>query len=407
MICSHSSLQTFENCPRSYYYKYIAKIRDEGPENIAAFLGSRVHESLEKLYTAKKDGVTWSADQLVEYYHKAWKEKYDAKTVVCLKKGQTPQGFRNVGEQCLRAYHARHTPFQTGALAVEKQLCFPLDAKGEFKIGGFVDRITERPDGIVEIHDYKTNANLPTQAQQDADRQLALYQIGVQSLWPEFRKIELVWHFLRVDTQIRSTRTPQQLKELKQQTIALMSDIKARGKQEDRFEPRRHQFCDSCGYRHLCPNFSHQSKIDAMPAARYRKEPAAKLIGQHVKLTDKIEALEEQIASLCEKRDHLEEALIHQARKLKVKQLASRTHVALIVDRPCISFPTKSSDAQANAILVDKLRRSSFWHMVCSLNMSVLKGLWKSEDTSDRLLKILKPFVSETTKTRLKVKERQ
>jgi len=48
---SHSKLSTYENCPRQYKLRYIDRIKPpEEEEGIEAFLGSRVHEALEKLY---------------------------------------------------------------------------------------------------------------------------------------------------------------------------------------------------------------------------------------------------------------------------------------------------------------------------------------------------------------------
>jgi putative RecB family exonuclease len=73
---------------------------------------------------------------------------------------------------------------------------------------GVIDRLMLAPDGAFEIHDYKTGAGLPVQAELDKDRQLALYQIGVQKLWPEAREVRLVWHLAAFDMEMRSVRTP-------------------------------------------------------------------------------------------------------------------------------------------------------------------------------------------------------
>ena len=49
-IYSHSSLGSFENCPRQYWYQYIGKPPVERVDTIEAFLGTRVHKTLEALY---------------------------------------------------------------------------------------------------------------------------------------------------------------------------------------------------------------------------------------------------------------------------------------------------------------------------------------------------------------------
>ncbi|MDO9289175.1 MAG: PD-(D/E)XK nuclease family protein, partial [Thermodesulfovibrionales bacterium] len=51
-IYSNSRLSTYENCPQQYKLRYIDKVElpEGAEEGIEAFLGSRVHEALEKLY---------------------------------------------------------------------------------------------------------------------------------------------------------------------------------------------------------------------------------------------------------------------------------------------------------------------------------------------------------------------
>ena len=46
-INSHSSLGSFKNCPRQYWYQYIGKPDVERVDTIEAFLGTCVHETLE------------------------------------------------------------------------------------------------------------------------------------------------------------------------------------------------------------------------------------------------------------------------------------------------------------------------------------------------------------------------
>ena len=55
-VFSHSSLSSYENCPRKYAFRYIEKIQVDS-EGIEAFVGKRVHEILERLYQFVDDGV--------------------------------------------------------------------------------------------------------------------------------------------------------------------------------------------------------------------------------------------------------------------------------------------------------------------------------------------------------------
>ena len=55
-IHSHSSLGSFENCPRQYWYQYIGKPDVERVDTIEAFLGKRVHVALEALHRLRLGG---------------------------------------------------------------------------------------------------------------------------------------------------------------------------------------------------------------------------------------------------------------------------------------------------------------------------------------------------------------
>jgi hypothetical protein len=69
----------------------------------------------------------------------------------------------------------------------------------------------EMGDGLYEIHDYKTNTELPAQKFLDEDRQLAMYSIWVKQEFEDCKDVRLVWHFLAHDTEMDSYRTEEQL----------------------------------------------------------------------------------------------------------------------------------------------------------------------------------------------------
>jgi len=73
-IYSHSRLATYENCPQQYKLRYIERVElpEEAEEGIEAFLGSRVHEALEKLYKELILTKLNSLDELLDYYKNEW-----------------------------------------------------------------------------------------------------------------------------------------------------------------------------------------------------------------------------------------------------------------------------------------------------------------------------------------------
>ena len=72
MLYSHSRISCFEECPRCFKYRYIDKIPIEYFETVEQFMGSRVHESLEKLYRDVMSGKVPKRDELIDHYTDNW-----------------------------------------------------------------------------------------------------------------------------------------------------------------------------------------------------------------------------------------------------------------------------------------------------------------------------------------------
>src|SRR2546428_4219467 len=137
-------------------------------------------------------------------------EAYDASRVRIVREGTPLDFYRELGEQCLANYYHEHYPFDRDeTLALEERVSFDLGDRGRYAVQGFVDRIARTRDGAIEIQDYKTSARVPSQAQIDEDRQLALYQIGIGARFGAQRPVRLVWCYLRQRRTLGFTRTPE------------------------------------------------------------------------------------------------------------------------------------------------------------------------------------------------------
>src|SRR4030042_3745899 len=153
-VYSHSKLATYENCPQKYKLQYIDRIElPEGGEGIEAFLGSRVHETLEKLHRELILTKLNSLEKLLGYYKDQWEKNWH-ENVFINKQEFTVDHYRNTGRNAIESYYKRHYPFnQTKTLATEYRLAFKFD---NYTIRGVVDRLSYSGKGVYEIHDYKT-----------------------------------------------------------------------------------------------------------------------------------------------------------------------------------------------------------------------------------------------------------
>ena len=75
-VYSHSRLSVFEDCRLRYRLRYVDRVKRER-EGVEAFLGSRVHETLEALYRDVLMGRTPTADAVVEDFESRWEERWN------------------------------------------------------------------------------------------------------------------------------------------------------------------------------------------------------------------------------------------------------------------------------------------------------------------------------------------
>jgi len=262
-LYSHSRLSSFENCPKQFEFRYILKIPSES-ESIEAFVGKRVHEILERLYLFVGRGQIPGLEKVVDRYQKLWEETWDAERVRIVREGTPLSFYRELGERCLRSYYLRHYPFDADeTLGLEKRVVFPLDGEGQYKMQGIIDRISRARDGVIEVHDYKTGARVPSQRQLDQDRQLALYQIGLAREYGEDQPFRLVWHYVANDVTRRSTREPEALDALRRETIERIEEIQG----ATSYPPRKSALCGWCEYRDRCPIWASAETTTAGPLA--------------------------------------------------------------------------------------------------------------------------------------------
>jgi CRISPR/Cas system-associated exonuclease Cas4 (RecB family) len=248
---SHSSLETYRKCPQQFKLRYVDQI-SKPDESIEAFMGKRVHETLEYLYQQVLDGRLVFFDTIVDFYHRRWRETWHDRVAV-VRSHMTPEDYRDLGEDCLAWYYRNYSPFSEPVVGNEIVLEFALDSDGDYPFKGIIDRLDHKGDGHWEIHDYKTGKQSYSQSQADRDKQLALYQIALQKLYPDVQEVELVWHFVQSGIEVRSKRTASQLARIVEDTCFLIDKIRRVIQAGGPFPPRESALCNWCYYWEECP----------------------------------------------------------------------------------------------------------------------------------------------------------
>ena len=386
MRYSHSRITTFENCPLKYKYQYIERRVATLGTTIEAFMGNRVHESLEKLYRDLDMTRVMSVEELIDYYGGNWEKEWED-NIRIIKKEYTPDEYRAKGRKCLEDYYRHYYPFDNGrTIGIEKRVGVDL-GEGR-RLGGIIDRLVVLDGGVYEIHDYKTSSRLPTQEEADRDRQLALYQMAVQSMWNDVDKTELVWHYLVFDTELRSARTQQELDELKAEINRIIDTIESTRK----FEPRKSALCKWCEFRNICPLWKHQYVTEALTPEGFEKDEGVRIVDSYVAFTEEAKELEGKIEGIKKALADFSAAFGYEVvfgteKKIRVKKVKQ------------LRFP--SARDMRRKELEDLLRAAGWWDEFSSLNAkkletSLLKGALPGE-ISGRL----SPFYEETESVRL------
>ena len=185
---SPSALNTYLNCPLSFYYKYIARIRkpDEVSAEIdnAAF-GSIFHKAAEQLYRdltvhgnvingSDLEAILKNKPKLHAYVDNAFKELF-------FQIDPTEKAAYNGTQQINRSviirylenlirYDLLHVPFtlvDVEKVVTETLMVPTADGTLPVKIGGTIDRMDSR-DGVLRIIDYKTGGKPPRASDMDA-----------------------------------------------------------------------------------------------------------------------------------------------------------------------------------------------------------------------------------------------
>jgi len=393
-VYSHSRMSCYEQCPQKFKLQYIDKVETEVKESVETFLGSRVHETLEKLYRDLNHQKMNSLDELLGFFCDEWKKNW-SDDIIIVKEEYTQENYLKMGKKYLSDYYKRYHPFEKGrTVALEERILINLDGAGEYKLQGYIDRLTEFKDGFYEIHDYKTNSRLPLPEYLRTDRQLALYMIGVQNQYPDVKDVRLIWHFLKFDKEVDSTRTEKELQELKQSTIQLIDQIES----DSEYKASPGGLCSWCEFQSICRQWSHLYKIKGKPANEYLADSGVKLVDRYVELKTK----EKQVTlDLYAELEKVEEAILSFAEKEKADCVFGSKNKVKITESERYCFPSKNSKERER--LEEILKKYGKWEEVNQLDTTALGEIIKEKDWEPNVLDALKKYIELEKKKRLYV----
>jgi len=368
-VYSHSQLSAYEQCPLKYKFNYIDRIKRD-TKGIEAFVGSMVHDTLQKCYDDARQAKVDTLDELLAYYQDQWQKNWND-SIIIVKREYSADDYRNRGADMIAKYYHRCAPFDSDITIATEMPVFLSLKDGRYKLRGFIDRLSRSGD-IYRIHDYKTSSYLPSQSDADSDRQLALYQIGIAQKWPHMKNVDLIWHYLAFDEDIQSNRSQQSISTLIDDTTALIDKIEA----EEEFAPCESTLCNWCEYQDLCPLRKHFVKVDELPPSQYLSETGVSLVNKYVDLKEKESDIKQQV-------EEIKQAIISYARENGLELVKGSDHKIRVKIENRLKFPGKSDAARTS--LDELIKEAGIWDDLSHLDTAALNGVLKSGDIDNTL----------------------
>ena len=400
-LYSHSRLGTYENCPFQYKLRYVNKVKPILGNSIESFMGRMVHDSLEWLYKLAQDSNIVSKETLLEKYDKLWNKNWtDAIRVI--KKDLTADNFKETGQACLEKYYDRYHPFdQAITIGLEERMMIELPENK--KMQGYIDRLDKIGDGHFEVHDYKTSNRVPPQNKADKDRQLGLYALAVHQRYPEVKKIDLVWHYVRFDEEVRSSRDEKQLDSMISSTVALINKIEAATERKD-FPTKTSILCNWCEYKAQCPEYSHQyasqNDMPTLSTTTISAVQAAETVNKLIELKDKKKNLSLDMDAMMET---LESQLLNYSKESGHNSVFVKDYKASFSTTESVKIPDKKDPKRYE--LESSLKELELWDDLQEMSVYKLKSMLKSERWSEDQKQTISNYLDKSENPRISLKK--
>lgn len=237
---SPTKLNTYLTCPRQYFYSYIRKL----PRRARSYFsfGTSLHSALQEFHE-QGGSRTQEVGALLEGLQNSWVDAGYA----------TPQEQAerfDLGQQLLESYYQAESFRQSDrapsdTLFMEKTLSTPLDG---FVLTGRIDRVDRRPDGLVEVLDYKSGWYVPTQEDLENDLAIAIYQLLVATELRTAPVLGTIYN-LRANEAVSIQRDQARLEAVRENVTELFHILD----RDEEYVPTPGAHCDHCDYSRYCP----------------------------------------------------------------------------------------------------------------------------------------------------------
>jgi putative RecB family exonuclease len=235
---SASSMKTYDQCPKKYFYNYIAK---EERKQWAHFdLGNLCHRALEifhQIYMEEGTDKRTLSKIMSHSFAEARKEFEDVSGNILVEAKALVQDY-------LKSVSRNGMPLVKG---VETSFNFNLEE--DILIRGFLDRVDILKDGRFHIVDYKTTKN----TKYLEPFQLLIYGMWLQREYPHVENFKASYILLRHGSKLKSYDfNSEDIIKCKKKIIKYANSINT-SMNEDVWAPIPGPLCNWCDFQKICP----------------------------------------------------------------------------------------------------------------------------------------------------------
>ena len=200
----------------------------------------------------------------------------------------------------------------------------------------------------------------------------------------------MIWHYLAFETELKTTKTEKELEAVKGVALEVIQEIESARD----FPTRETPLCNWCEYYDICPAKKHERQVENLPSSAVKEDTGVGLVDRYAALKEAQKATKEELESL-------EEAILDYADKNGLSVLVGTEKKVRITEKQVPGLPTKSSDPEGYAAVVDLLRKSGQWETVSTLDYRAAISELEAGQLPQSVAKELEQFVKTETKKKL------
>lgn len=235
---SASSMKTYDQCPKKYFYNYIAK---EPRKEWAHFdLGNLCHKALEifhQIYIKEGTNNKTLSKLMGHSFTEARKEFRNVSGNILVEAKELIQNYlKNVSREGM--------PLVKGV-----ETSFKFNMEEDIVLRGFLDRVDILKDGRFHIVDYKTTKNVKYLE----PFQLLIYGLWLKTQYPHIENFKASYLLLRHGSKLKSYDFNSEDIEKCRKKIIKYAESISTSINEDVWSPIPGPLCNWCDFQKICP----------------------------------------------------------------------------------------------------------------------------------------------------------